>query len=441
MVGAHLARQPLVMIALPVVLLLSAAPGRATSVLTTPQPQQIHVLAGAELDVKDVEGRQVSALSTRFYPGNIRVHRGDTLRFTTALPNNPVALLPPAVSNARQWVKDHAFGFDHPWYPVAYDPDDRWAKINNIVAFPPSPPCGAPGESVCTFPVPADKQAAQDSRWGFQKNPPEEVRGVLGFGMPEVLDVRVTIQAEPGTTMHMVSLFSMEAVGTITVVADDEPLPTADELQAQQQQQIAADARTAAELDRSYSTYRSKTKLRDGSTQWQALIGVDEGPVALRQAYPKTLDIKRGDTVVWSPREMEHLVHTVTFPRDEAVESGAALYSTWCDLDGDDGSLPDSQQTAVKPVFCPGGWAQVEFDLNPLMGLSSTDNVHAGDGDLDSSGIMGMAPDVIDVPFLDQDVHPTTDEFKLRFVKRSSPDGFAYGCALHGWMEASVVVR
>lgn len=428
-------------------------------------PQTFEIVAGRELAVTATDGTQLSAVTVRFLPDEIEVHRGDILRFTSEVPLQGIALLPPTIGpgceawtleaaqqgrcQPRMWLEDHAFSLESSWYPITLDPDERFVKVNNAVAFPPFPPCGNPGQRRCSFPLSPHQQDAQDTRWGFSdpSETPEDAKGVLNSGMGQggdrTVDFTVEVTADPGTEFWAVSPFAKEAHLRVRVVGDEEPIPSPAEVRAAGEAQWEADRATAAALDARYSRYRKQISLERGVATWEALLGVEDGPVAIRQAYPKILQINRGDKVRWVTDRVANLVHTVTFPGEDAHDPDTPLFTTRCDLDGDEGGHSDVDPTFAPPLFCPGGHTQVEFDLSPLIGAAIGDGTFRGPGDNDHSGVRGMAPALIREDWETRIV--PQEPYELRFAASSPDAGFAYACALHGAlnfeMSGRIVVR
>lgn len=413
-------------------------------------PRTVTVVVGHELTRHLPADADLSAVSLRFLPADVEVRRGDVVRFVSHVRLQTIALLPPAVTDPDRWIDEQAFSLEDSWYPVALDRDETGVKVNNAVAFPPFPPCGEPGQRPCAFPLTAHEAAIQATRWGFGRPTSDPQRlGVLGSGLrpeqpssdtknpPVTMDFSVRIEATAGTTLHVVSLFAKQGRGRIVVVADDAPVPTQAELDSARTAQLDEDARTALDLDHRYARHRRAMPRRDGTFVWEALAGVEQGPVALRQAYPRRLEVKAGETVAWSTRLVENLVHTITFP-GSALED-AKIYTVQCDVDTDAGPLPDVAAPFDRPLFCPTGPSAVELDLNRFIGPALGDGAFTGAGDLDSSGVRGMAPELVGEPTY-VDVRPRED-YQLTFPAPSRPDGHAYWCALHGEMNATVVVR
>ena len=154
---------------------------------------------------------------------------------------------------------------------------------------------------------------------------------------------------------------------------------------------------------------------------------MEDGPIAIRQAYPKVMQIKRGDHVRWSSRYVHNFVHTVTFPGERAFTE--PFFMQVCDLDGDSGSAPDVPSMLPAPVFCPGGHPQVEFDLGSLIGAPFGNGSFSGAEDAEHSGIRGMAPSLVKPGY--PVIQPQAD-YEVSFEARSGPEGFEYACALHG---------
>lgn len=414
------------------------------------EPRTVTVVVGNELTRHLPRDVDLSAVSLRFFPEDVEVRRGDVIRFVSNVRLQTIALLPPAVTEPDRWIEEHAFHLEDSWYPVTLDRDERGVKVANAVAFPPFPPCGEPGQRPCTFPMAAQDAVVQSTRWGFARpsNDPQRL-GVLGSGLrpappssdtedpPITLDFSVRVDAAPGTTLHVVSLFAKQGKGRIVVVPDEAPVPTQDELDEARVAQLDEDAQMALALDRRYSDHRVALPGRDGAFAWEALAGVEEGPVALRQAYPRRLELEPGETVAWSTRLVESLVHTVTFPG--AALADVPIFTPQCDMDTDAGVLDDLAAPFERPLFCPTGPTAVEFDLNRFIGPRLGDGTFYDAADLDSSGVLGMAPDLVGEPGY-SDVHPRED-YHLTFAKPSGPAGYDYWCALHGEMNATVVVQ
>lgn len=455
------------------VLLLHAAPG--ASAATGPQTFTIEV--GRELDIAGSDGERLSAVTLRFLPEEIQVHQGDTLHFTSEVPLQGIALLPPEAAQTcdewtkaaaeegrcepRAWIERHAFSLESPWYPVTLDPDEDFAKVNNAAAFPPFPACGnrtyippqvhpsAPTPQValdqrpCEFPLNADQRELQARRWGFADPDAthEDAKGILGSGIGQggparTLDFRVKVTSAPGTVFWAVSLFAKEAHLRVEVVPDDVVVPTAAEVLSAAAKRYALDQEAGSALDERFADYRRLIANDRGTHTWEALVGVEEGPVAIRQSYPKVLNIKRDDRVRWSSRYVHNLVHTVTFPGKRAFTE--PFFTQVCDLDTDSGRAADVPSVLPAPVFCPGGHPQVEFDLGSLMGAPLGDGTHSGPGDEEHSGIRGMAPSLLKPGY--PVVRPQA-EYEVTFTAPSGPEGFAYACALHGSLNREMTGR
>lgn len=110
--------------------------------------------------------------------------------------------------------------------------------------------------------------------------------------------------------------------GTVTVVPTGQPCTTVSQAQAD------AKAKTEAMLvlanpNREGTLARTtRTKLRDGSTQWTVIVGpkveTPDGYLELREYMPRELKIKRGDTVLW----FFETGHSVTFlPPGQEIRS------------------------------------------------------------------------------------------------------------------------
>jgi plastocyanin len=342
----------------------------------------------------------------RFYAPELNVHQGDTLTFTN-FGFHTATLLPTSVTDVDQWREDNQTGLDKPYSVFQPDPDDTpldkgasaqkpSAKFNNAVAFPNPPTCGGEGQPSCNY--------AGDT--------------VLNSGAFTFTTWSATINSAPGTSAWVVCLVHRAHTLKLNVVPDTDTATTQAEVDSYLDTQGEADADAALKKHKQLSKKHVK---KNGV--WQAWNGYDGDGFTLIAMYPKRLEIKKGQKVEWN-HILRYEPHTVTFPRDKAVEILRNDFIPGCDPDGDEGPGPDNPPDTEEPPFCTDP-AQLELDI-------SAKTVHQyGDGkfkrrDYETSGLRG--PQVGD-----------TSSYTLKFTKRSGPEGYKYMCLIHGRFQSGTV--
>lgn len=362
-----------------------------------------------------------TAESMRFYPSAISIAPGDTLHFTTESFHG-VTLLPAGVQ-AAAWASEHASA-GGPWSAFVRDPDEgaRGAKMNLRVASP-SDPCGWPGQAACELDGGGD-EAIDPLNSGVALFPSSS-----GVETRE-LSFSVTITADPGSTIFAVDPLHPAMTMRIDVVGSFDERSDLGELEDASAAQFDADAARAAALDRTYSRKRVKKKV-GGKTVWQAWAGVEEAGISLRRFYPKKLTIEPGNRVKWVFSKDLYEAHSVTFPRTRAVSMASTFPEIGCDVDGDEGGLPDASPDSTEFPFCSSG--ELEVDVPPSFTGASGNGSYQGGRDFETSGARGAS------------FAPTKRAYELAFPKKSPKAGFAYACpiheAAHAPMNATVVVK
>ena len=126
----------------------------------------------------------------------------------------------------------------------------------------------------------------------------------------------VTVTAPPGAYTFHCRIHPWMA-GTLNVVAKGSPgVTTAASAEAAAATQAAEDvaAGMAAEAAASKA---GRVKRANGTTTWNLTVGTSDpaGHVAVLDMLPRKITIKKGDTVVWRPRDLNE-PHTITFPKN-----------------------------------------------------------------------------------------------------------------------------
>ena len=183
---------------------------------------------------------------------------------------------------------------------TALNPNGTIKGIENIAAINPVPAqgCGTP-DAPCVF----DGTGIVSMGISFAGPP--------GPPAPFV----VTVTAPAGTYSFHCRVHPW-MVGTLNVVAAGAPgVTTAASADAAAATQAAADvaAGMAAEAAASKA---GKVKHANGTTTWTLTVGTSDaaGHVGVLDMLPRKVTIKKGDTVVWRPRDRNEF-HTVTFPK------------------------------------------------------------------------------------------------------------------------------
>jgi plastocyanin len=340
----------------------------------------------------------------RFLPARLRVHRGDTITFSSESFHTATFL--PEEAEAEEWIEDNVSRVDAPYSVFVSDPDEgeRGLKFNNRVAFPTDPTCGS-----------ADQPCLYD---GTQ----ELNSGVFVFRPGSFT---ATVDVAPGESFWVICLVHQAMRMRITVVDDTAAASTQAEIDQAKEQQVASDADEAAAMHSRLSTRRSKHTTASGKRVWDAWAGFDMPGVSLLAMYPRKLSIRKGDSVRWHFGSLEYEVHTVTFPRSKGLDIANNSFVPGCDPDGDSGTEPDSPPQMEGPPFCEDP-RQLELDLDPRF-TDQGDGIVRSARDFENSGVRG--------DFLSR------APFDLRFPAGSPDAGFKYVCMIHPFMQGNIVVK
>ena len=235
-----------------------------------------------------------------FYPAEVKVHPGDTVRFQAPAPaphtvtfgikpdrsNQPSPILPGGKGGANPVV----------WGPCISDqavPPDATACPGAPAGGP--PPEGTPPPEV-SLPTPLAGQAYYNT-------------GVFAGGQTAV--IKIAPDAKPGASTF-VCLIHPTMNGTLTVVAADQPT----------QDQAALDQAAAAAFSADQADAKqAPTKVVEKPGQVQA--GAVGKQVSVNQFYPARTDVSAGATVTWVNDSFEP--HTVTFGKVLSPEAPEVL--------------------------------------------------------------------------------------------------------------------
>ena len=240
----------------------------------------------------------------------------------------------------------------------------------------------------------------------------------------------VTVTAPPGTYSFHCRVHS-SMVGTLNVVAAGSPgVTTEASANAAAATQATADvaAGVAAEAAASKA---GRVKHSNGTTTWTLTVGTSDpaGHVAVLEMLPAKVSIKKGDTVVWRPRDRQE-PHTVTFPKEQGA-GGIPL------CEGPGGKDTPAVPTVNPPrspfdFGCDGRPAdEIEFTGgNGVTAITSPQTVS-------DSGIVayGTVLAGFDVP-----ASGALSSWRVTFPGAKAGT-YHYICQIHGGMSGTIVVR
>jgi len=305
---------------------------------------------------------------------------------------------------------------------AAVDADDPGTNPNttvhvqyNLGALAPeggSPGCGTP-TSPCSF----------DGSATISSGAPQ------GAGAPAPFDVK--IDASPGTYLFHCRIHA-HMVGTLTVVAagaSSAQTPAQAAGAAATQVKVDVAQATAAEAAASVPSFRTRP---DGTRVWRATVGTTSANrfVAILEMLPRKLSIKRGDEVVWVPRDINE-PHTITFPTD--------LHQDMVPLcEGQDGTDTPATPTANPPTgpqdFACGSGPADEFEFgggNGVRRLTSPTTVA-------DSGLVTVPafPALYGLPS-----NAAVNTWSVTVEPNAAKGTYHYVCQIHDGMGGTIVVH
>ena len=340
--------------------------------------------------------------STAYYPNEIQVHAGDTVRFTSVFTGEPHTvtlgtLVQQGLDAYDQAAKTNPQVDDHTIPQLAKIPDllpQGPGDANQAVAQPCFVDSGDPPGPGAT---PCPKRAQPD----FTGTQTLYNSGFLPDGA--TFNVKLAKNIKPGTYRWFCSLHRSAMQGKLTVVKSSTKLPTAAELKQQGDQQLQKRVQGLQPVvsQAASATASDKAVAGLGSQQVQdAFAAVME---------PKTISVKTGGSVTWTIFGP----HTVSFGVTEDVRTFIA-------------KAPDGAVHLNPKSFAPaGGEGQPQGPPPTAPGPPIPINGGTFDGTgFHSSGIVLSFP-------------PQLFTYKLTFTK---PGSYKYACLIHPDMEGTVQV-
>ncbi|HEX7166474.1 MAG TPA: hypothetical protein VF230_05780 [Acidimicrobiales bacterium] len=225
-----------------------------------------------------------------------------------------------------------------------------------------------------------------------------------------VFDVPVAKDAEPGTYTYFCNYHWLGMSGTIEIVKPTASIPSQSEVTRQARQEIEADAKVALKKVRDAERAAAKGKVGDLNPPLSGLTSDDEFAVIINEFVPRKARAKVGQKVTWT---FDGFVHTVSFnvpkyfPLFTTAKDGTVTWNPRAHEPvgfevPDDLPAFDRQEGAPEPRALDAG----EWD---------------GRGGFFSSGALGPP-----------------DTFSLTFTR---PGTYRYACVLHPQMIGTVDVR
>jgi plastocyanin len=335
-----------------------------------------------------------------FFPRTVTVRTGTDLQFINQ-GFHTFTVLPIGAAPRPDW-RTNGVGKD--------DTDDTTLNPNgttksefNIPALSPtSLTCGSPA-TPCDF------------------NGSSTVSSGAPFGPPGPFVVHVS--AAPGLYFFVCRVHAGMS-GKLNVVAADAAVPSAAAVNASVARQVKHDLAGAWIADRK-ANRDAITMNKDGSTTLHVTAGTSspDGKVALLEYFPRNLDAKSGDKVVFTPKSPNE-PHTVTFPGDLGTEMIA-----YCEAGSVD--IPFG-----PPAFNCNGGPPDEIEFGGGNGVSLV-TAPGPTGTISDSGIIGP--------------HQLTQRIGVRStdilntwtisLAGAAPGTYTYVCQIHDGMESTITVH
>jgi plastocyanin len=335
-----------------------------------------------------------------FFPRTVTVRTGTDLQFINQ-GFHTFTVLPVGAAPRPDW-RTNGVGKD--------DTDDTTLNPNgttksefNIPALSPtSLTCGSPA-TPCDF------------------NGSSTVSSGAPFGPPGPFVVHVS--AAPGLYFFVCRVHAGMS-GKLNVVAADAAVPSAAAVNASVARQVKHDLAGAWIADRK-ANRDAITMNKDGSTTLHVTAGTSspDGKVALLEYFPRNLDAKSGDKVVFTPKSTNE-PHTVTFPGDLGTEMIA-----YCEAGSVD--IPFG-----PPAFNCNGGPPDEIEFGGGNGVSLV-TAPGPTGTVSDSGIIGPHQLTQLIGARPTDILNTW----TISLAGAAPGTYTYVCQIHDGMESTITVH
>ena len=360
-----------------------------------------------------------------FYPDRLRAHPGDTIVFTLA-PNDQafhtVMVLVQALTPMEMY-QGFAGGFVQ---PNPNQPDQLQSAYFGNEPVPPSPPCGSAGQLPCLIAQPVSIEFGTSSP--VLVNPPSDSdQGNTSF----VVTLDPALPLGPYYVMSVADGPTMS--GRIDVVAPDQPVQPAAELQAAAERQYEADLSALAGHDRVSNPPEASNP--DGTKTWQVDAGSspDNARLSVNEFSHEQMVIHAGDTVTWTNRSPAAVAHTVSgfFAVPGALPEDLNPYQPVCV--GTDGQV----QLPPAGTFPPDFWKSCPSAEANYLTAASQPSAPSGAPYSDGSRTSGI---LLNQEYLDSPIGdglPFASSYSVTFPEVGT---YHYLCAIHPGMGGTVIV-
>jgi plastocyanin len=354
-----------------------------------------------------------------FYPDHLQAHPGDTIIFTLA--PNPNAFHTVMVliqgETPLEMYQGFAGGFVQP------NPNQTDQLQSAYFGNEPNPPCGRAGQDPCVIAQPVNIEFGISSAALY--NPPT---GGDQRNTSFVVTLDPTLPLGPYYFMSIADGTTMS--GRIDVVAPDQPVQPAAELEAAAERQYQADLALLAGYDRVSNPPESSNL--DGSKTWQIDAGSspDNVRLSINEFSLPQIVIHAGDTVTWTNRSPGSVAHTVTFGSDAASGDLNPYQPVCVDAKGEPQLPPPGSYPPDVWNSCPG--AEANFLTAASQPSVPSGSAYTG-GPL-TSGIL-LNQEYLDSPI--GDGLPFASSYSVVFPNAGT---YEYTCEIYPGMVGTVVV-
>jgi plastocyanin len=335
-----------------------------------------------------------------FFPRTVTVRTGTDLQFINQ-GFHTFTLLPVGAAPRPEW-RTNGVGKD--------DTDDTTLNPNGTTKSEFNVPALSPTSLTCGSPAaPCDFDGSS------------AVSSGAPFGPPGPFVVHVS--AAPGLYFFVCRVHAGMS-GKLNVVAADAAVPSAAAISASVATQVKHDLAGAWIADRK-ANRDAITMNKDGSTTLHVTAGTSspDGKVALLEYFPRNLDAKSGDKVVFTPTSPNE-PHTVTFPGDLGTEMIA-----YCEAGSVD--IPFG-----PPAFNCNGGPPDEIEFGGGNGVSLV-TAPGPTGTVSDSGIIGPHQLTQRIGARSTDILNTW----TISLAGAAPGTYTYVCQIHDGMESTITIH